>query len=105
MNKRRMSTVEAYALHASISYGQIDPARFAEIVTGDPPSKSEKTRVCQSLTEMHADAISGADAVALADELGITRKALEARCQQLCGCCLGAHAFCEIPPPSKRLQD
>lgn len=99
MRKQRwMKTIEAYAAHASTSYEKVDPARFVEILTGSAPTKSEKVRVYQGLTEVSAGAISGAHADELACDLGMTRTVLEARCQQLCECATGANAFPEELP-------
>lgn len=91
--KRGMTRIEAYAHHGSISYGKISPERFSDIVKGSVPTKGEKVRVCQGLTETHARSINRENADDLAVELEMTREALEARCQELCGCALGAHAF------------
>lgn len=88
-----MTTLQAYAAHSSVSYGEISAERFAEIVKGDTPTTGEKVRVCQGLTEMHAASINRDSAEELATELGMTRAAVEARCHELCGVGLGAHAF------------
>ncbi|MFK7753914.1 MAG: hypothetical protein AB8B51_15375 [Sedimentitalea sp.] len=101
--KRMMTTLEAYAQHGSTSYKPINPLRFAEILRGDIPTKSEKVSVCQGLTEMHASAISGEHADYLAKDVSMTRPALEARCQQLCGCALGELAFPEQLPQLPRM--
>jgi len=63
----------------------ISAARCAEVVRGDAPTTGERVRVCQSLTEMHA--------------------AVEARCRELCGVAMGAHAFpAELPTPTEESQ-
>lgn len=96
--RRRMTTLQAYAAHSSVSYGEISVERFAEIMKGNPPTTGEKVRVCQGLTEMHAASINRDSADELAAELGLTRSAVEARCRELCGVGLGAHAFpAELP--------
>lgn len=98
----RMTTLQAYASHASTSYDEISAARFAEIVRGDTPTAGEKVSVCQGLTEMHATSINRDVAVELAAEIGVTRTALDARCRELCGVALGANAFPpDLPPPPK----
>lgn len=100
--KRNMTTLEAYAQHGSTSYGKIEPGRFAEIAKGAAPTKSEKVRVCQGLTEMPASAISGRHADQLARELGITPAALHTRCLELCECELGENSFPEnLPKPPR----
>ncbi|WFE75256.1 hypothetical protein [Roseinatronobacter sp. S2] len=101
-----MTTLQAYAAQSSVSYGEISEERFAEIVRGDAPTQSEKVSVCQGLTEMHAASINQNSANELAAELGMTRAALEARCQELCGVAMGAHAFpAELPVPPVWLGD
>lgn len=97
-----MMTLQAYAAHGSTSYGEISAARFAEIVRGDAPTPDERLSVCQGLTEMHATSIGRDVADELAAEIGVTRAALEARCQELCGVALAANAFPEaLPAPPK----
>ncbi|TVP71695.1 MAG: hypothetical protein EA339_08650 [Rhodobacteraceae bacterium] len=101
-----MTTLQAYAAHGSVSYGEIGAERFAEIVRGDAPTHSEKVSICQGLTEMHAASINQNSADELAAELGMTRTALEARCQELCGVALGANAFpTYLPEPPKLISD
>ena len=101
-----MTTLQAYAAHGSVSYGEISPNRFAEIVRGDTPTAGEKVCVCQGLTEMHATSIGRDVAGELAAEIGVTRAALDARCQQLCGVALGANAFPpNLPVPPKFTPD
>lgn len=96
----RMTTLQACAAHGSTSYGEITAVRFAEIVRGDTPTPDERLCVCQGLTEMHATSIGRDVADELAIEIGVTRAALEARCQQLCGVALGANAFpLDLPAP------
>lgn len=95
-----MKTLDAYAAHGSVSYGDISAARFAEIVRGDVPTTGERVSVCQGLTEMHATSINRESADELAAELGMTRAEIEARCRELCGVAMGAHAFpAELPEP------
>lgn len=101
--KRWMTRIEAYAHHGSISYGQISPERFVEIVKGSVPTVGEKVRVCQGLTETHASSINCENADELAKELGVTREALEVRCEELCGRAMGEHAFPEKLPDPPRL--
>lgn len=102
----RMTTVQAYAAHSSVSYGEINAERFAEIMKGDAPTTGEKVRVCQGLTEMHAASINRDSAEELATELGMTRANVEARCHELCGVAMGAHAFpTELPLPPQWLGD
>lgn len=102
----RMSTLQAYAAHGSVSYGEISPKRFAEIVRGDTPTKEEQVSVCQGLTEMHATSIGRDIAGELAAETGITRATLDTRCQQLCGVALGSNAFpANLPAPPKLTPD
>lgn len=102
----RMTTLQAYAAHGSVSYGEISPERFAEIVRGDTPTTGEKISVCQGLTEMHATSIGRDVARELAAEVGATRAELEARCQELCGVALGANAFPpDLPAPPKLTPD
>lgn len=102
--KRWMTRVESYAHHGSISYGEISPERFAEVVKGDTPTIGEQVRVCQGLTESPARPLNRENANELAGELEITREELEARCQELCGCAMGAHAFPEELPLPPRLM-
>lgn len=102
----RMTTLQAYAAHGSTSYGEISAARFAEIVRGDAPTPGEKVSVCQGLAEMHATSIGRDIADELAIEIGVTRAALEARCRELCGVAIGAHAFPpDLPAPPKLISD
>lgn len=102
----RMTTLQAYAAHSSVSYGEISAERFAAIMKGDVPTTGEKVRVCQGLTEMHAASINRDSAEELATELGMTRAAVEARCHELCGVEMGAHAFpAELPVPPQWLGD
>ncbi len=102
----RMTTLQAYAAHGSTSHGEISPERFAEIVRGDTPTAGEKISVCQGLTEMHATSINRDVAAELAAEISVTRAALEARCQKLCGVALGANAFpADLPAPPKLTPD
>ena len=101
-----MKTLDAYAAHASVSYGDISASRFAEIVRGDVPTTGERISVCQGLTEMHATSINCESADELAAELGMTRAEIEARCQQICGVAMGAHAFpAELPKPPDLTPD
>lgn len=102
--RRQMTTLQVYAAHSSVSYGEISAERFAEIVKGDTPTTGENVRVCQGLTEIHAASINRDSADELATELGMTRAAVEARCCELCGAGMGAHAFpAELPvPPALR---
>lgn len=98
--RRRMTTLQAYAAHGSVSYGEISVERFAEIMKGAAPTTGEKVRLCQGLTEMHAASINRLSADELAAELGLTRAAVDARCYELCGVALGANAFpTELPVP------
>ncbi|TQM93618.1 hypothetical protein [Roseinatronobacter monicus] len=99
----RMTTLQAYASHGSTSYGEISPGRFAEIVKGDTPTAGEKVSVCQGLTEMPTTSINRDVAGELAVEVGVTRAALDARCQQLCGGALGAYAFPAVLPLPPKL--
>ena len=100
-----MTALESYAHRGSISYGPISPERFAEIVKGAQPENGETSRVCQGLTETHASSINREAANDLAKELGMTRAALEARCQELCGERLGESAFpAELPLPPRLWQ-
>ncbi len=102
----RMTTLRAYAAHGSVSYGDISAARFGEIVQGDTPTTGERVSVCQGLTEMHAASVNRESADELAAELGMTRAAVEARCRELCGVAMGAHAFpAELPPPPELTPD
>lgn len=102
----RMTTLQAYAAHGSVSYGEISAERFAEIVKGDVPTTGERVSVCQGLTEMHAASINGNSADELAAELGMARADIEARCRELCGVALGAHAFpTELPKPPQLTPD
>lgn len=103
--RRRMTTLQAFAAHGSVSYGEISAERFAEIVQGDTPTTGERVSVCQGLTEMHASSINRDSADELAAELGMTRSAVEARCRELCGVAMGAHAFpAELPVPPTLLH-
>lgn len=102
----RMTTLQAFAAHGSVSYDEISPERFAQIVMGDAPTPGEKVSVCQGLTEMHATSINRDVAGELSAEIGVTRAALGARCQQLCGVALGANAFpADLPAPPKLIPD
>ncbi|PZX35806.1 hypothetical protein LY56_03587 [Roseinatronobacter thiooxidans] len=47
----RMTTLQAYAAHGSVSHGAISVERFAEIMKGAAPTTGETVRVCQGLTE------------------------------------------------------
>lgn len=98
--RRQMTILQAYAAHSSVSYGEISAERFAEIVKRAAPTTGEKVSVCQGLTEMHAVSINRDMAAELAEELGLSRAAVEARCRELCGAGMGAHAFpAELPVP------
>lgn len=104
--RSRLTTLQAYAAHGSTSYGEISATRFAEIVRGDTPTAGEKVSVCQGLIEMHTTSIGRDVAGELAAEIGVTRAALDARCQQLCGVALGANAFpADLPAPPKLTPD
>ena len=101
-----MAILGAHALHSSCSYGENTPEPFAEIVKGDVPTAGEKVSVCQGRTEMHAASINRESADDLATELGMTRAALGARCQELCRAAMGAHAFpATLPRPLKLRGD
>lgn len=105
-DRQRMTTVEAYAAHGSVSYGDISARRFAEIVRGDAPTTGERVSVCQGLTEIHASSVNRESADELAAELGMTRAAIEARCRELCGVAMGANAFpSELPAPPDLTPD
>lgn len=100
--RARMTTLQAYAAHGSVSYGEISAERFAEIVRGDSPTQDEKVSVCQGLTEMHAASINQNTA----NELAVEREALEARCQELCGVAMGERAFpADLPAPPEWIGD
>jgi len=104
--RARMTTLQACAAHGSVSYGEISAERFADIVQGDTPTKGERISVCQGLTKMHATSVGRDVAGELAAEIGVTRAALDARCQQLCGVALGANAFPpDLPAPPKLTPD
>lgn len=98
--RRRMTTLQAYAAHGSVSYDEISAKRFAEILKGGTPTTGEKVSVCQGLTEMPTPSINRESADELAAEVGITRATLEARCHELCGVKMGANAFpVDLPAP------
>ena len=88
-----MTTVQAYAAHGSVSYGEISAERFAEIVKGDVSTTNKRVSVCQGLTEMRASSINRDSTDEVAAEIGITRADIEARCREPCGVAMGAHAF------------
>ncbi|MBQ2262406.1 MAG: hypothetical protein II336_13665 [Loktanella sp.] len=101
-----MTTLQAYAAHGSTSYAEVTAARFSEIVRGDTPTTAERVSVCQGLTEMPTTSINRDVAGELSAEIGVTRAALDARCQQLCGVALGANAFpADLPAPPKLTPD
>ncbi len=76
---RKMTVLEAYAHHGSISYGKISAPRLKEILLGDAPNDDESPCVFQALMEMH-----GALAFDLAVELGISYDSLNNRALILC---------------------
>jgi hypothetical protein len=78
--RRRMTTLEAYAQHGSVSYGEIGAARLSEILRGARPDADERASVVQALTEM-----PGSSAHDLAAELGMTYASLNDRAVTLCG--------------------
>lgn len=77
---RKMTTLEAYAQHGSVSYGEINAARLSEILCGATPDADERASVVQALTEM-----PGFSAYDLAVELGMTYASLNDRAVVLCG--------------------
>lgn len=77
---RKMTTLEAYAQHGSVSYGEISAARLSEILCGATPDADERASVVQALTEM-----PGSSAYDLAAELGMTYASLNDRAVSLCG--------------------
>ena len=78
--KRRMTMLEMYAHHGSTSYGPITAERLRSILLGDEPSDAERARAEQAVLEMPLH-----EARVLADELGITFAALDARAVALFG--------------------
>lgn len=78
--KFKMTILQAYALHGSVSYGDISAPRLRDILLGDQPEPSEKPRVGQALMEM-----PGVSAFDLAAELGMSYQALNDRAMSLCG--------------------
>jgi len=75
-----MTTLDAYAMHGSTSYGLLEAERLREILLGNPPARREEPCVYQALMEM-----PGKCAHDLAAELGIPYDRLLARTVELCG--------------------
>ncbi len=78
MTVRRMTMLETYAQHGSVSYGQLTAARLRSILLGDEPTTQERVRVRQALMEM-----PGVGAFELANEIGISYRDLNKRCFDL----------------------
>jgi len=64
---RRLSVLDTYAHHGSVSHRPIIAARLREILLGDSPVGAERSRTRQALMEM-----PGSDAFDLAHEVGIS---------------------------------
>ena len=77
---KKMTVLEAYAQHGSVSYGKITPTRFGRILRGDVPVGGERARVRQALMEM-----PGKYAFDLASELNMSYAALNQRSLDLLG--------------------
>ncbi len=75
-----MTTLEAYAMHGSVSYGLLEADRLRDILLGSPPVPQEEPRIYQALMEM-----PGKCAHDLAAELGLSYQQLSARTIDLCG--------------------
>ena len=80
MSASKMTLLEAYAQHGSVSYGKLTPARFGSILLGDPPVGDERARIRQALMEM-----PGKYAFDLASELNLSYAALNQRSLDLLG--------------------
>lgn len=80
MTVPKMTLLEAYAQHGSVSYGQITSARLRSILLGAPPIGHERARVRQAMMEM-----PGKYAFELAVELNISYAVLNQRCLDLLG--------------------
>lgn len=78
--RRWMTTLEMYAQHGSVSYGDLDPERLREILLGDPPTSAELVRAEQAVMETPVSS-----AHQLAAELGISFADLDARAVELFG--------------------
>lgn len=78
--RRKMTTLEAYAQHGSVSYGEIDAKRLSEILYGADLHADERASVSQALMEM-----PGSSAHDLAAELGMTYDSLNDRTVAICG--------------------
>ncbi len=76
----RMTALEAYAQHGSVSYGAISPIRLKFILLGAQPEAGERPRVRQALLEM-----PGSYAFDLAAELGVSHRKLNERSFALLG--------------------
>ncbi len=85
LKPRKMSILEAYAHHGSISYGVITAERLGAVLLGSEPTEAEIPCIRQALLESSIDA-----ACDLAVEMGIPFQDLEARARELCGEELGA---------------
>jgi len=80
MSAPRMTMLETYAQHGSVSYGPLTPTRFEHILRGDSPSVHERARIRQALMEM-----PGNCAFELAAEIGVSYEALNKRSLELLG--------------------
>ena len=76
----KMTMLEAYAQHGSVSYGEINASRLREVLLGAAPVAGERASVVQALTEM-----PGVSAHDLAAELCMSYADLNDRALALCG--------------------
>lgn len=80
MFEPKMTLLEMYAQHGSVSYGELTPARLRDILLGDAPVGHERARIRQALTEL-----PGKYAFQLAAELNLSYGALNERALDLLG--------------------
>jgi len=76
----RMTMLEIYAHHGSVSHGPTGAGRLREILLGTAPVGAERSRTRQALMEM-----PGSDAFDLAHEIGISFRELNDRAVSLFG--------------------